>query len=121
MERRNLGRLMAFSADPWRVRQEGHLTGRALEPSSKADAAGSRGGVPGATAVSRATAGNGATMDLFIETRGLTKQFAGFIAVQGVNLRVRRGSIHALIGPNGAGRVRCGLIRPIRVRRSQAG
>src|ERR671918_135513 len=42
--------------------------------------------------------------DLIIETRGLSKQFAGFIAVQDVNLRVRRGSIHALIGPNGAGK-----------------
>jgi branched-chain amino acid transport system ATP-binding protein len=42
--------------------------------------------------------------DLVIETRDLTKVFAGFIAVQDVNLRVRRGSIHALIGPNGAGK-----------------
>src|SRR5919106_1014026 len=42
--------------------------------------------------------------DLVIETRGLSKQFAGFIAVQDVDLRVRRGSIHALIGPNGAGK-----------------
>jgi branched-chain amino acid transport system ATP-binding protein len=42
--------------------------------------------------------------DLVIETRDLTKLFAGFTAVQDVNLRVRRGSIHALIGPNGAGK-----------------
>jgi branched-chain amino acid transport system ATP-binding protein len=42
--------------------------------------------------------------DLVIETRDLTKEFAGFTAVQGVNLRVRRGSVHALIGPNGAGK-----------------
>ncbi|MGH6916211.1 MAG: ABC transporter ATP-binding protein, partial [Geminicoccaceae bacterium] len=42
--------------------------------------------------------------DLVIETRGLTKQFAGFTAVQDVDLRVRRGAIHALIGPNGAGK-----------------
>jgi branched-chain amino acid transport system ATP-binding protein len=42
--------------------------------------------------------------DLVIETRALTKQFAGFTAVQDVDLRVRRGSIHALIGPNGAGK-----------------
>ncbi|HEX5078980.1 MAG TPA: hypothetical protein VFV80_07480 [Geminicoccaceae bacterium] len=45
-----------------------------------------------------------ATMDLVIETRGLTRQFAGFTAVQDVDLRVRRGSIHALIGPDGAGK-----------------
>ncbi|MDQ2078639.1 ABC transporter ATP-binding protein [Xanthobacteraceae bacterium Astr-EGSB] len=37
----------------------------------------------------------------------MTKEFAGFIAVSGVNLRVARGSIHALIGPNGAGKTTC--------------
>jgi branched-chain amino acid transport system ATP-binding protein len=39
-----------------------------------------------------------------IETRGLTKEFAGFVAVSDVDLKVRQGSIHALIGPNGAGK-----------------
>jgi branched-chain amino acid transport system ATP-binding protein len=39
-----------------------------------------------------------------LETRGLVKEFKGFVAVNDVNLRVRRGSIHALIGPNGAGK-----------------
>ena len=42
--------------------------------------------------------------DLILETRGLTKEFRGFTAVQGVNLRIRRGTVHALIGPNGAGK-----------------
>ena len=42
--------------------------------------------------------------DLILETQGLTKEFRGFTAVQGVNLKIRRGSIHALIGPNGAGK-----------------
>jgi branched-chain amino acid transport system ATP-binding protein len=42
-----------------------------------------------------------------LETRGLTKEFAGFVAVHDVNLRVKRGSIHALIGPNGAGKTTC--------------
>ncbi len=45
--------------------------------------------------------------DTILETRGLTREFKGFIAVNGVNLRVRRGSIHALIGPNGAGKTTC--------------
>ena len=46
--------------------------------------------------------------DQFIlETEGLTKEFAGFVAVSGVNLRVARGTIHALIGPNGAGKTTC--------------
>src|SRR5258705_1286988 len=46
----------------------------------------------------------GITPDTILETRGLTKEFKGFVAVDRVNLRVRRGTIHALIGPNGAGK-----------------
>jgi branched-chain amino acid transport system ATP-binding protein len=42
--------------------------------------------------------------DIIIESRGLTKEFNGFVAVSAVDLRVRRGQIHALIGPNGAGK-----------------
>src|SRR5471030_2498423 len=45
--------------------------------------------------------------DIILETEDLTKQFAGFVAVNGVSLRVRRGTIHALIGPNGAGKTTC--------------
>ena len=44
------------------------------------------------------------TGDTILETRGLTKEFKGFVAVDNVNLSVRRGAIHALIGPNGAGK-----------------
>jgi branched-chain amino acid transport system ATP-binding protein len=42
-----------------------------------------------------------------LETRGLTKDFRGFVAVKAVNLAIRRHSIHALIGPNGAGKTTC--------------
>ena len=42
--------------------------------------------------------------DIILETRGLTKEFKGFVAVNQVDLKVRRGAIHALIGPNGAGK-----------------
>jgi len=42
--------------------------------------------------------------DTILETRGLTKEFKGFVAVDRVSLKVRRGAIHALIGPNGAGK-----------------
>ena len=44
------------------------------------------------------------TDDVILETRNLTKEFQGFVAVNGVDLRIRRGAIHALIGPNGAGK-----------------
>ena len=42
--------------------------------------------------------------DFVLETRGLTKDFNGFVAVSDVDLKVREGQIHALIGPNGAGK-----------------
>ena len=41
---------------------------------------------------------------IILETEGLTKEFKGFVAVDGVSLAVRRGTIHALIVPNGAGK-----------------
>jgi branched-chain amino acid transport system ATP-binding protein len=45
--------------------------------------------------------------DIILETRGLTKEFKGFVAVSDVALKVVRGTIHALIGPNGAGKTTC--------------
>jgi branched-chain amino acid transport system ATP-binding protein len=42
--------------------------------------------------------------DVILEARGLAKDFAGFLAVNNVDIKVRRGTIHALIGPNGAGK-----------------
>src|SRR5258707_8496614 len=45
--------------------------------------------------------------ETILQTEDLTKDFAGFVAVSGINLEVARGTIHALIGPNGAGKTTC--------------
>jgi simple sugar transport system ATP-binding protein len=52
-----------------------------------------------------------------VELRGLTKHFGQVAANDGVNLRVERGTIHGIIGENGAGKSTAmnllyGLLRP---------
>jgi len=52
-----------------------------------------------------------------IETRGLTRTFGSSTAVDGIDLRVPRGTIYGFLGPNGAGktttiRLLLGLLRP---------
>src|ERR1700724_1502998 len=47
------------------------------------------------------------SQETILETEDLTKEFAGFVAVNAVRLRIMRGKIHALIGPNGAGKTTC--------------
>jgi ABC-type sugar transport system ATPase subunit len=42
--------------------------------------------------------------ELKLEMRGISKEFPGVKALDGVNLQVRRGEIHALVGENGAGK-----------------
>ena len=44
------------------------------------------------------------TPETALEVVDLVKSFGGFKAVDGVNLKVAKGTIHALIGPNGAGK-----------------
>ncbi len=39
-----------------------------------------------------------------LEVEGLAKHFGGLKAIDGVTFAVRRGSVHALIGPNGSGK-----------------
>ena len=41
---------------------------------------------------------------MIVETRGLTKKFGRFEAVEDLDLRVPEGAVFALIGPNGAGK-----------------
>jgi len=55
--------------------------------------------------------------DLLVETHGLTRRFGTLLAVDSVNLTVRRGEVYGFLGPNGAGktttlRMLLGLIRP---------
>jgi ABC-2 type transport system ATP-binding protein len=56
-------------------------------------------------------------MEFAVETRGLTREFAGFRAVDGIDLAVPAGSLYGFLGPNGAGKsttIKCltGLLRP---------
>ncbi len=56
----------------------------------------------------------------------LRKQFGGFVAVEGLDLEVRRGEVFGFLGPNGAGksttiRMLCGLVRPTSGRATVAG
>ena len=43
-------------------------------------------------------------MDAILEMRGITKTFPGVKALSDVNLRVKQGEIHAIVGENGAGK-----------------
>jgi ABC-2 type transport system ATP-binding protein len=56
----------------------------------------------------------------------LTKRFGDFVAVDRLNLAVRKGEVFGFLGPNGAGksttiRMLCGLIKPTSGRASVAG
>ena len=39
-----------------------------------------------------------------VETRGLTKRYGSFTAVEELDLTVRRGELYGFPGPNGAGK-----------------
>src|ERR671922_2632580 len=56
-------------------------------------------------------------MELAVETRGLTRDFGSFRAVDAIDLAVPAGSFYGFLGPNGAGKsttIKCltGLLRP---------
>ncbi|MDJ0821025.1 MAG: ABC transporter ATP-binding protein [Paracoccaceae bacterium] len=46
-------------------------------------------------------------MSVILETRGLTKNFGGLVAVDDVSFALQKGELLALIGPNGAGKSTC--------------
>jgi ABC-2 type transport system ATP-binding protein len=55
--------------------------------------------------------------DLAIQTFSLTKTFNGLVAVDGLELNIRKGELFALLGPNGAGKTTtinmlCCLLKP---------
>src|SRR3954452_6170349 len=55
--------------------------------------------------------------DFAVQTRGLTRDFGSFRAVDGIDLAVPAGSLYGFLGPNGAGKsttIKCltGLLRP---------
>jgi ABC-2 type transport system ATP-binding protein len=49
-------------------------------------------------------AGGPLDLDAAISIRGLAKRYGEFVAVDGLDLDIRRGEIFALLGPNGAGK-----------------
>src|SRR5512138_1603058 len=53
-------------------------------------------------------------LENILEIRGLTKTFPGVVALDRVDLDIRRGEVHVLVGENGAGKsslvkVLCGI------------
>ena len=42
--------------------------------------------------------------DYLLEVDNVRKEFPGVVALDNVNLRIRRGTVHALMGENGAGK-----------------
>lgn len=55
--------------------------------------------------------------DVILEITGVTKRFPGVVALDGVDLDIRRGEVHVLLGENGAGKsslvkVLCGIHPP---------
>ena len=71
-----------------------------------------------ATALSRHdVSGSPVTGDVVLRTRNLTKQYGQRLAVNNLNIEVRRGEVYGFLGPNGAGktttiRMALGLITP---------
>lgn len=55
--------------------------------------------------------------DIAVKIEGLTKKFGDFVAVDSINLTVKRGEVFGFLGPNGAGKsttikMLCGLLLP---------
>jgi branched-chain amino acid transport system ATP-binding protein len=82
------------------------LEGAASADGEAAEGAG-EGATPLAKIASRApepVSANGGERRVMLETRDLTKRFAGITAVDSVSLTLREGEILGIVGPNGAGK-----------------
>ncbi|MFZ5648944.1 MAG: ABC transporter ATP-binding protein [Bacillota bacterium] len=56
-------------------------------------------------------------MEYAVITRGLTRKFGNFTAVNNLSINIRRGEIYGFLGPNGSGksttiRMLCGILEP---------
>ena len=60
--------------------------------------------LPTRTSAALQLSGGGQGSETVLEVRGLSKHFGGLKAVDEVDLTIRRGGVHALIGPNGSGK-----------------
>ena len=72
----------------------------ARQVAASASARESAGAKPKAHCIAECTG----SKEVLLRVKGLTKQFGGLRAVDGVDMEVRRGEIQALIGPNGSGK-----------------
>src|SRR6202161_2928378 len=70
-----------IATERWRAKAKVHAAGPALQ-------------------LAPATVGG----DIVLDVKGLSKYFGGLKAVDGVDIAVKRGGVHALIGPNGSGK-----------------
>ncbi|MCU1670745.1 MAG: transporter related protein [Blastococcus sp.] len=76
------------------------------------------GALPGSTSGGPEPGGTStAAVPYAVELRGITKRFPGVVANRDINLRVRRGEVHAIVGENGAGKstlmkILYGMYRP---------
>ncbi|KWH31561.1 D-ribose transporter ATP-binding protein [Burkholderia cepacia] len=75
------------------------FTARIARPMAGDDASAGASGLSGASAPPASSAA-----DCVLEVRGVGKSFPGVVALDGVQFRVRRGTVHALMGENGAGK-----------------
>lgn len=60
--------------------------------------------LPTRTSAALQLSGGGQGSETVLEVRGLSKHFGGLKAVDEVDLTIKRGGVHALIGPNGSGK-----------------